>query len=77
MHEQMIGIEDSPSTYEYDGYFKILPVINDWADDEGRIKDGVKVTADFTYDSASNDQWMSQSSLQAWLSENQDKLGKL
>ena len=77
MHEQMIGIEDSPSTYEYDGYYKILPVINDWADDEGRIKDGVKVTADFSYDSSTNDEWMSQSTLQIWLSENQDKLGKL
>ena len=77
MHEQMIGTEDSSSTYEYDGYYKILPVINNWADDEGRIKGGVKVTANFTYDSASNDQWMSQSSLQAWLSENQDKLGNI
>jgi len=77
MHEQMIGIEDSSSTYEYDGYYKILPVINNWADDEGRIKGGVKVTANFTYDSASNDQWMSHSSLQAWLSENQDKLDKI
>ncbi len=77
LHEQMIGIEDSPSTYEYDGYYKILPVINDWADDEGRIKGGVKVATDFTYDSSTNDEWMSQSTLQIWLSENQNKLGKI
>ena len=25
LHEQMIGIEDAAHTYEYDGYFKILP----------------------------------------------------
>ena len=27
IHEQMIGEEDSPYTYEYDDYFKILPSI--------------------------------------------------
>ncbi len=25
IHEQMIGFEDSPHTFEYDGYYKILP----------------------------------------------------
>ena len=30
IHEQMIGEEDSPYTYEYDDYFKILPSINNW-----------------------------------------------
>ena len=34
-------------TYEYDSYFKILPVINEWADDPNRIKDGKKVPHDF------------------------------
>ena len=24
LHEQMIGVEDTPYTYEYDEYFKIL-----------------------------------------------------
>ena len=28
LHEQMIGEEDSLSTFEYDDYYKILPVIN-------------------------------------------------
>ena len=28
LHEQMIGIEDSPFTYEYDEYFKIVPAIS-------------------------------------------------
>ena len=27
LHEQMIGLEDSHHTYEYDSYFKILPAI--------------------------------------------------
>ena len=77
LHEQMIGIEDSPSTYEYDDYYKILPVINNWSTDEGRIKDGVKVVSDFVYDSSTNSDWMTRSALQSWLSENQDKLGNI
>ena len=31
IHEQMIGIEDAPFTYEYENYFKILPQINNWS----------------------------------------------
>ena len=33
LHEQMIGTEDAPHTYEYEGYFKILPAINEWSTD--------------------------------------------
>jgi UDP-N-acetylglucosamine 4,6-dehydratase (inverting) len=77
LHEQMIGIEDAPSTYEYKDYFKILPVINDWSQDKKRIKDGLKVSEDFIYDSSNNDQWMSVDTLRTWVLENQDKLGKI
>ena len=31
LHEQMIGSEDVHYTYEYSGYFKILPSINNWS----------------------------------------------
>ena len=41
LHEQMIGSEDAPYTYEYDEYYKILPVINGWWQDPDRIKEGV------------------------------------
>jgi FlaA1/EpsC-like NDP-sugar epimerase len=77
LHEQMIGIEDGLSTYEYDEHFKILPVINGWSDDEGRIKDGKKVAEEFVYDSSTNTQWMSRESLSSWLNKNQDKLAKI
>ncbi len=40
LHEQMIGLEDAPHTYEYKEYFKILPAINNWSKDTNRIKDG-------------------------------------
>ena len=36
-HEQMIGVEDARFTYEYDDYYKILPMINDWYKDPVRI----------------------------------------
>ena len=76
LHEQMIGLEDAASTFEYDEYYKILPVINNWSDDATRIKDGVKVAEDFVYDSNNNTDWMSVNTLRKWIGDNQDKLGK-
>ena len=77
LHEQMIGFEDAHSTYEYEGYYKILPVINDWDEDQARIKIGTKVPAGFIYDSETNKEWMSQDALKAWLGKNSEKLGKI
>ena len=73
----MIGVEDAHSTYEYDGYYKILPVINDWSEDEARIKNGTKVPDGFLYDSETNSEWMSKDVLKAWLTENKNRLGKI
>ena len=75
MHEQMIGTEDAPHTFAYDGYFKILPAINDWSSDPQRIGNGKKVPADFSYTSDNNTEWMSQDELQAWLDLNKGKIG--
>ena len=77
LHEQMIGEEDSLSTYEYENYFKILPVINHWDDDPLRIKTGKKVSPGFTYNSETNDEWMTKEGLQNWFAANRDKLGKI
>ncbi|ATX76595.1 UDP-N-acetylglucosamine 4,6-dehydratase (inverting) [Reinekea forsetii] len=76
LHEQMIGEEDAPSTYEYDDHYKILPVINGWGDDPLRIKDGKNVPSGFTYNSETNKEWMTRHELQVWLKANQQKLGK-
>ena len=46
-------------TYEYRGYYKILPAIHDWSSDPARIKDGSKVPPDFVYSSNTNADWMS------------------
>jgi UDP-N-acetylglucosamine 4,6-dehydratase (inverting) len=75
MHEQMISIEDSYYTYEYSDYFKILPQINNWDKDKNRIKDGLKVEEGFTYSSDNNSEWMSKTSLKAWLDSNKDTIG--
>jgi UDP-N-acetylglucosamine 4,6-dehydratase len=77
LHEQMIGAEDSYFTYEYPEHYKILPQINGWAEDEKRIKDGVKVAEGFTYASDTNTEWMSDADLQAWIAANQDSIGKI
>ena len=63
LHEQMIGSEDSYSTYEYPEHFKILPQINDWDKDTKRIKNGIKVPKGFIYDSSSNKDWMTKADL--------------
>ena len=75
LHEQMIGVEDSYSTYEYPDYYKILPQINGWANDQLRIKAGVKVPEGFTYASGTNTEWMSKSALSDWIAANGDIIG--
>ncbi|MFG6554304.1 UDP-N-acetylglucosamine 4,6-dehydratase (inverting) [Sulfitobacter sp. 1A16808] len=77
LHEQMIGVEDAPYTYEYDDYFKILPAINSWADDPSRIKNGRKVAADFSYVSNLNPDWMSDSTLATWIAAHREKIGSV
>ena len=77
IHEQMIGEEDSLSTFEYDDYYKILPVINNWKHDPVRIKDGIKVDDGFTYNSGTNNHWMTVNELQDWLKSNKNNLGKI
>jgi len=74
LHEQMIGYEDAPFTYEYDDYFKILPVINNWSSSASRIKNGKKVPSGFTYDSETNAEWMSSEKLQSWINKNLSKM---
>ena len=75
IHEQMIGVEDAPYTFTYDGYFKILPAINNWASDPMRIGKGIKVPLNFSYTSDKNTEWMNQSELQSWLNTNANRIG--
>jgi UDP-N-acetylglucosamine 4,6-dehydratase len=77
LHEQMIGPEDSYSTYEYREHFKILPQINGWADDPKRIKGGVKVPEGFVYASDTNPEWMSDAELRTWIDANLGSLDNI
>ena len=77
LHEQMIGIEDSYYTYEYSDFFKILPSINNWANDPERIGNGTKVASDFMYSSDNNTEWMEISELQDWIKKNHNKIGNI
>ena len=73
LHEQMIGVDDSPHTYEYNDYYKILPAINNWSIDEKRISDGKLVSSDFSYSSEINNEWMSEEELRNWINNNYEK----
>ena len=75
LHEEMIGLEDAPHTYEYEDYFKILPAINNWSQDTARINEGKPVNHDFTYSSDNNPEWMSIETLSAWITHNRKKIG--
>ena len=70
IHEQMIGREDAPFTYEYKGYFKILPSIYNFYLDKKRIKNGIKVKDDFSYSSDNNNEWMKVNDLKKWIATN-------
>ena len=75
LHEQMIGEEDARYTYEYDGYYKILPAIHSWSEDSARINGGILVPLDFTYSSLNNPVWMSVDELRGWIKNNKEKIG--
>ncbi|MGM0429483.1 MAG: UDP-N-acetylglucosamine 4,6-dehydratase (inverting) [Pseudomonadota bacterium] len=77
LHEQMIGFEDAPYTYEYDEHFKILPAIHSWDKDANRIKNGKKVRDGFTYSSDNNKEWMTNEQLKNWLESNYEQIGKI
>jgi UDP-N-acetylglucosamine 4,6-dehydratase len=77
LHEQMIAPEDAPHTYEFDNYYKILPAIHNWSQDPQRINGGKPVSADFTYSSDNNPEWMSIETLRSWVESNRDKIGQI
>ncbi len=77
LHEEMIGEDDSLYTYEYDDYYKILPAINNWSFSKKLIKSGKRVEKNFSYTSDNNREWMSIETLQKWIKNNKNKIGKI
>ena len=67
LHEQMIGVEDSRHTYEYENYYKILPAIHNWSIEPSRINGGKKCAEGFCYSSETNTEWMAVETLRNWI----------
>jgi UDP-N-acetylglucosamine 4,6-dehydratase len=77
MHEQMIGLEDAPHAFEYEGHYKILPAIHNWSSDPLRINGGAKVEESFLYTSDNNKKWMSVEALRSWIDAHRSKIGSI
>ncbi len=77
LHEQMIGAEDAPFTFEYSDYFKILPSIYEWGSDPLRIKNGIKVPSNYSYTSDNNPDWMDITTLSNWINQNSNLIGMI
>ncbi len=73
LNEQLVGEDESPFTYEFKDYFKILPSIDAFAsnvDNYGEI-----VPNGFKYTSDLNDSWMEIDELSEWIENNRDIIG--
>jgi UDP-N-acetylglucosamine 4,6-dehydratase len=77
LHEQMIGPEDAPHTFEYAEHYKVLPAIHNWSQDPKRISGGKPVAPDFTYCSDNNTEWMTINTLRTWIEQNREKVGEI
>ena len=67
IHEQMIGSEDAPFTYEFSDSYKIIPPEIDINFFAKALKGGKKVADDFIYSSDRNTEIMKISDLKKWL----------
>ena len=74
MHEQMVGIEDAPHTFSYNGITKYYPQYT-----SGHLTKNVLVSGhgpnNFVYSSDQNDDWMSVKQLQLWIEQTNIPLG--
>ena len=67
LHECMISEDDSRYTFEFDGYYAILPAINNWYQDVVRNDKGKIVPLNFRYSSEINPQKLSKDDLKKLL----------
>ena len=58
LHEIMVTVEDSATTYEYDKHFIVYPQVR-WNSRQQIIPGGTKVPEGFSYSSGNNTQWLS------------------
>ncbi len=58
LHEIMVTVEDSPTTYEYDKHYIVYPQVV-WNEKQKINLSGRKVEEGFSYSSGNNTQWLS------------------
>jgi UDP-N-acetylglucosamine 4,6-dehydratase (inverting) len=63
LHECMVGEDDAPYTYEFEGHYLILPSIHSWSQNASMLKNARLVPEGFRYTSDQNEQWMTQTEL--------------
>lgn len=68
LHEIMITVEDSMTTYEYDNHFIVYPQMV-WSDVKKPTPTGKKVPEGFSYSSDNNLEWLSVDKLKEMLKE--------
>lgn len=57
LHEIMVTVEDSMTTYEYDKHFIVYPQMV-WSDKKKAVPTGKKVPEGFSYSSGNNTEWL-------------------
>lgn len=68
LHEIMVTVEDSMTTYEYDKHFIVYPQMV-WSDAKRPTPTGKKVEDGFSYSSDNNTEWLSVEEIQELLKE--------
>ncbi|MEG1847957.1 MAG: UDP-N-acetylglucosamine 4,6-dehydratase (inverting) [Lachnospiraceae bacterium] len=66
LHEIMVTVEDSMTTYEYDKHFIVYPQMV-WSDSKRPTPTGKKVTEGFAYSSGTNTEWLTVEQIQTLL----------
>ena len=64
LHEIMVTVEDSMTTYEYDKHFIVYPQF-DWSAHRKSTPTGKKVADGFSYSSGNNTEWLSVEDIRA------------
>lgn len=68
LHEIMVTVEDSATTYEYDKHFIVYPQVT-WNDKQKINLSGKKVKEGFSYSSDNNTQWLTVEEIRELLKE--------
>ena len=73
----MINPEDAMFTYEYEGFYKIFPSINNVLISKENINYGKPVKENFNYSSDTNNEWMTKEELGLWIKNHKREIGMI